>query len=619
MKMTTKMTTLIQDTFLGTQLPPSSDLTPINSPQHHQVPHTPYPESSNMFTENPYFPQREPSPSDVGEATNSIFHPQSLIAHHHQQQQQLYEKADKYQLYYSHHSSYSTSPDLCANYQIIDPNSCSEKRSNSLNYFNNHCHNSSLTGIRHCHNSSLFGFNHCNNSSGNGFHSLCPDNSAKTLFDQGFNSEENYFSDTYLGRGNIDNITKKNKESHAHFSLNNSMYSKLHDPLFFSIDMANTDCRTPNPNCNENHSFLKICSSGKDYFQELGLKSEIMTTDSEYLLKYESLIDGRHLEEFFDFCEQKDVNEDSGISRGSSITSTVDDNVDSSICLTHSEPDNQYCNASLGDYYSNENDYLKSDYWSNNGNPHNDEVFYDHDFKAPGYYESSPSECASVPHYLLNGSIAETTNVTHRQITDLQHAHSRHGSPMSDEGFYDVPEEKLPIFSQIQHLTDSDRDSQNSHSISTAPAKRKKDVHQTGPQAEKERRKPGRKPGQVSNVLHLWEFIRDLLHSDNSQGVIEWISKQDGVFQVKNSSEVARLWGEKKKNKKKMTYEKLSRSLRYSRLEGYFADLPKDKNYPKKLCFRFGPKSRNWCDKKDIIDPTFSHIPPRVVHMPHHS
>lgn len=57
--------------------------------------------------------------------------------------------------------------------------------------------------------------------------------------------------------------------------------------------------------------------------------------------------------------------------------------------------------------------------------------------------------------------------------------------------------------------------------------------------------------------------MRDLLHSPEGRGIIEWVSRQDGVFRVLNSSEVARLWGEKKKNKKQMTYEKLSRSLRY--------------------------------------------------------
>jgi hypothetical protein len=32
----------------------------------------------------------------------------------------------------------------------------------------------------------------------------------------------------------------------------------------------------------------------------------------------------------------------------------------------------------------------------------------------------------------------------------------------------------------------------------------------------------------------------------------------------------------------------------YSRKEGYFEDVPKDGGYPKKLCFKFGPKSHGW-------------------------
>lgn len=109
------------------------------------------------------------------------------------------------------------------------------------------------------------------------------------------------------------------------------------------------------------------------------------------------------------------------------------------------------------------------------------------------------------------------------------------------------------------------------------------------------RKKPGRKKGQVSKVLHLWEFIRDLLSNpDYCPRIIHWENEEEGVFRVLQSSEVARLWGEKKKNKKTMTYEKLSRSLRYSRKEGYFDSLPKNQGYPKKLCFKFGPKSHGW-------------------------
>ncbi|KAK6191605.1 hypothetical protein SNE40_003249 [Patella caerulea] len=110
-----------------------------------------------------------------------------------------------------------------------------------------------------------------------------------------------------------------------------------------------------------------------------------------------------------------------------------------------------------------------------------------------------------------------------------------------------------------------------------------------------ERKKPGRKKGQVSRVLHLWEFIRDLLKDPNYCGrIIKWEDKSHGVFRIVKSVEVANLWGEKKKNKRKMTYEKMSRSLRYSKQEGYFCAVPKEKKFPKKLCFMFGPKSKGW-------------------------
>ncbi|VDH93057.1 Hypothetical predicted protein [Mytilus galloprovincialis] len=74
-------------------------------------------------------------------------------------------------------------------------------------------------------------------------------------------------------------------------------------------------------------------------------------------------------------------------------------------------------------------------------------------------------------------------------------------------------------------------------------------------------KRPGRKKGQTSSVYHLWEFIRDLLH-DPKQRIIKWENEQEGIFRVVKSSEVAKQWGNMKKNREKMTYEKLSRSLR---------------------------------------------------------
>ncbi|XP_052243100.1 uncharacterized protein LOC127853022 isoform X2 [Dreissena polymorpha] len=114
-----------------------------------------------------------------------------------------------------------------------------------------------------------------------------------------------------------------------------------------------------------------------------------------------------------------------------------------------------------------------------------------------------------------------------------------------------------------------------------------------------DRKRPGRKKGQVSKVYHLWEFIRDVLNDPRYSGtVIKWENEEDGIFRVCQSEVAASMWGAKKNNRTKMTYEKMSRSIRYSRKEGYFDDLPKNKGYPKKLCFKFGKKALGWKLKK---------------------
>uniref|UniRef100_A0A0B6ZJP0 ETS domain-containing protein n=1 Tax=Arion vulgaris TaxID=1028688 RepID=A0A0B6ZJP0_9EUPU len=213
-------------------------------------------------------------------------------------------------------------------------------------------------------------------------------------------------------------------------------------------------------------------------------------------------------------------------------------------------------------------------------------------------YESSSADIISSSQYVSIENSADlkfnSQSHVYRQdeIGTFTQIYSGHESSSSDEGY---GEGNLPDFEKLQNRPDPDKVSQRKRNNALNSKAKKRTTKESVPFIEKERRKPGRKPGQVSNVLHLWEFMRNLLQNSEYEGIIEWISKSEGVFRVMNSTEVARLWGEKKKNKKQMTYEKLSRSLRYSRLEGYFAELPRDKNYPKKLCFKFGPKSRNWC------------------------
>jgi len=54
--------------------------------------------------------------------------------------------------------------------------------------------------------------------------------------------------------------------------------------------------------------------------------------------------------------------------------------------------------------------------------------------------------------------------------------------------------------------------------------------------------------------------LNDPQHSGK---VIKWENEEEGIFRVVQSEVAASMWGAKKKNRTKMTYEKMSRSIRY--------------------------------------------------------
>ncbi|XP_053313764.1 ETS-related transcription factor Elf-3 isoform X2 [Spea bombifrons] len=88
---------------------------------------------------------------------------------------------------------------------------------------------------------------------------------------------------------------------------------------------------------------------------------------------------------------------------------------------------------------------------------------------------------------------------------------------------------------------------------------------------------------------HLWEFIRDiLLHPDSNQGLLKWEDRSEGVFKFLRSEAVAQLWGQKKKNAN-MTYEKLSRAMRY-----YYKREILERVDGRRLVYKFGKNSSGW-------------------------
>lgn len=60
----------------------------------------------------------------------------------------------------------------------------------------------------------------------------------------------------------------------------------------------------------------------------------------------------------------------------------------------------------------------------------------------------------------------------------------------------------------------------------------------------------------------LWEFLHTMLLYEEYRDIARWENRTDRVFRIVNPNELARLWGIHK-NRPGMTYEKLSRALRY--------------------------------------------------------
>ncbi|KAJ1182278.1 hypothetical protein NDU88_007471 [Pleurodeles waltl] len=93
---------------------------------------------------------------------------------------------------------------------------------------------------------------------------------------------------------------------------------------------------------------------------------------------------------------------------------------------------------------------------------------------------------------------------------------------------------------------------------------------------------------------HLWEFIRDiLLMPEKNPGLIKWEDRSEGVFRFLKSEAVAQLWG-KKKNNSSMTYEKLSRAMRY-----YYKREILERVDGRRLVYKFGKNARGWKENEN--------------------
>ncbi|XP_045176608.2 ETS homologous factor-like isoform X2 [Mercenaria mercenaria] len=162
------------------------------------------------------------------------------------------------------------------------------------------------------------------------------------------------------------------------------------------------------------------------------------------------------------------------------------------------------------------------------------------------------------------------------------------------ESISDASENTLDIYSRLHGRTDStgsDAMSDDDYVPYPEPQKKKpgnkRKVTKPGEQQKPQNR--GRKPGQISKGNHLWEFIRDLLKDPKSNPhLLRWEEQETGVFRFVQSEAVAQMWG-RKKNNPGMTYEKLSRAMRYYYKRGIL-----DRVDGRRLVYKFGVNSHGW-------------------------
>ncbi|XP_077517235.1 ETS homologous factor-like isoform X11 [Amblyomma americanum] len=94
---------------------------------------------------------------------------------------------------------------------------------------------------------------------------------------------------------------------------------------------------------------------------------------------------------------------------------------------------------------------------------------------------------------------------------------------------------------------------------------------------------------QSKGMGKLWEFIRDLLlNPSTNPSLIRWERREDGIFKFVQSDKVAKMWGDRKQNPR-MTYEKLSRAMRY-----YYKSQVLLPVFGRRLVYKFGPNATGW-------------------------
>uniref|UniRef100_A0A3P9M6D0 Transcription factor Spi-C n=1 Tax=Oryzias latipes TaxID=8090 RepID=A0A3P9M6D0_ORYLA len=94
------------------------------------------------------------------------------------------------------------------------------------------------------------------------------------------------------------------------------------------------------------------------------------------------------------------------------------------------------------------------------------------------------------------------------------------------------------------------------------------------------------KVNYCNRKVRLFHFLFEMLEDPSMAHCLSWVPSATGVFRFssRNKDQVAALWGQKKGNKRPMTYQKMSRALRNYARSGEIFKVKKKLTYQFEKC-----------------------------------
>ncbi|XP_052271597.1 transcription factor ETV6-like isoform X2 [Dreissena polymorpha] len=199
--------------------------------------------------------------------------------------------------------------------------------------------------------------------------------------------------------------------------------------------------------------------------------------------------------------------------------------------------------------------------------PRNGDVLYNSLIKLISKHQ--PGVSHSVPESKKSSAsdrLYQTSVLSHPNLLIIPHA----ASPPQLSGLHSLTYHSRPAYVPIRpnhpHISPHEHDS--CHGQSSVNGDMIFDELNTG-------------AGNSPECRLLWEFIHLLLSNRKYTTYVSWENQEDYVFRINNPTGLAELWGQQK-NRSNMTYEKLSRALRYYYRMNIIKKVP-----GKRLTYRF--------------------------------